>query len=459
MHGQFRNLENRLQLNDHRLFFFLILLFGLILRVFSIEDNGLWVDEVWSMWASHSSRTIPEIIQLCIDDTHPPLFDILLHGALLITNDYEFTARYLSLIFGMLGLLLTYYYAHKLSDSKRIALISMALASFNYFHIIYSMEGRFYSLVYILSILSLGHLFLFVKHRRIKHLVIFVIVNILFVYTHYYGAIYLIVLSLLMLGLLLIKQINLKAFVFYTLGCVVVLISFLPWLPYMLSKEGVASWIPLPKLSDFFLYIGLYTGKNPIESAILFIPIVFAFTVYQKRKSLIILLVGSVLLGFLVPFLVSVISTPMLHVRYTIFYFPAMFILAAIFWDRLKWIPETTKKWLAAIVFLSMMASVMIFSVETKPGYKDGWKEASLILNRVDADRIYTEHLIYLNYYLDYHGAKSAGDLEDYARSEPNEFWWLSTIYDSKNLIEADQLEVVQEHPLPNGFILYKVRR
>jgi len=452
-------LEAKLNFHDHKFFFFIILGFGIILRIFSFEENGLWIDEIWSMHASKSTRTISEIIALCIADTHPPLFDILLNGVLKLTRDYEYTGRYLGLFFGVIGIAITHYYAFKISKSRRISLIAMALVSFNYFHIIYSFEGRFYSLVYIFSLVSVAELYLFMVNQKLKHLLIYVITNVLFVYTHYYGGILLTALSLIVLILLILKEISIKTFIQFATGCVLIFISFLPWLPYMLDKEGIVSWMNPPKPIEFLIYFALYTGKNPIETAVLFLPLLFTFKLYKTDRKLALLLVGSIVLGFLIPFIVSHAFTPLLHVRYTIIYLPSVLILATLFWDRLEIISENLKKWFAAFVFLSMMTSLLVFSPETKVGYKDDWKGASLLLYQFDAKNIYTEHNLYLNYYLDYHGDKSAGDLKDFSNSDAQEFWILSTPYDTERMFEGDNKHIIQENPLLRGFVLYKVQQ
>jgi len=455
----FSLLESKLNLYNYKLFIVAVLGFGIILRIFCFTENGLWIDEIWSMYASNSNRTISEIIALCIADTHPPLFDILLHGILHLTNDYEFTGRFVGLFFGVIGIALTHFYTFKITKSRRLSLITMALVSFNYFHIIYSFEGRFYSLVYILSLVSIAELYLFMVHHKLKHLVIFIITNIAFVYTHYYGGILLTALSLIVLILLLLREVSTKIFIQYALGCIIVFISFLPWLPYMLGKEGMVSWMQPPKPIEFLIYFALYTGKNPIETAILFLPLFFTFKLYKTDRKLAFLLVGSILLGFIIPFIVSHLFTPLLHVRYTIMYLPSILILAALFWDRLEIITENLKRWLAVIVFLSMMTSLLVFSPETKVGYKDDWKGASLILNRADAQDIFTEHNLYLNYYLDYHGDKIAGDSDAFLNSTTSDMWILRSPYDTENMFDKADLQIIQEHHLSNNFVLYQVLR
>lgn len=458
-HSFFSRFEDTLKLNNHKFFFFIILVFGIILRIFCLEENGLWIDEIWSMHYSHSSKTIAEIIAACKADTHPPFFDILLHVVLSFTNDYEFTGRYVGLFFGIIGIILTQYYVFKITQSRRISLIAMALVSLNYFHIIYSFEGRFYSLVYVLSLISIAEIILFLSYKKLKHLIIFAISNIVFVYTHYYGGILLTALSLVVGFLWIIKEISIKTFAKYLAACVVIFVSFLPWLPNMLGKEVVETWIKAPNPLEFFGYFALYSGRNPIETAIHFLPLIFIHKVYKFDKKIALLLAGSILLGFLIPFTISHLFTPMLHARYTIIYLPSIIILAAIFWVKLEIISDNLKRWIAALVFLSMMIVLLVLSTATKTGHKDGWREASLILNRTEAKDIFTEHDLYLNYYLNYHGNKTSGNFDGFKKSEANEMWLLSTPYDSNKMLEEMDFQVIQEHHLSNRFVLYQAFR
>lgn len=293
--------------NAHKILFCCILLIGTFLRLFTLELNSLWLDEIWSMNASSSTKTAWEIIEICKGDTHPPLFDIILNWALKIFNDAEFTGRYLAFFLGIIGMLATYLYANKISSNKKIALIAFGIVSLNYFHVIYSFEGRFYTLIYLLSLGCLAELYLFIKNNKIKSLVAFFIYAISILYTHYYGAILLLSLGIAIVILWLLKNISTKVFLKFLLTSILIVIAFTPWVPFVFAKSGTTSWMSTPKLIEFYKYYETYTGNNWAELIVLFLPLLLFFIKHKNHRQLSILLYACILLGFLIPYTASIL--------------------------------------------------------------------------------------------------------------------------------------------------------
>ena len=304
---------------QQKVVFLIVLLIGLVLRLFSIESNGLWLDEIWSMLALDPNQSWQEVIRNALNDTHPPLFDLLLFGSLKLTNNAEFTARYLALSIGLLGMVLSYYYGKKISGESKIGLLLMAVCSLNFFHIYYSIEGRFYSLLFLLSLMSIAEFYLYFRDGKKINAWRYLGSAILLCYTHYYGGILLASLSVVALVYWLSKEISKKQFLQFVGLQIMVLIAFSPCFPYLFKNSGGSSWMSVPSIGDFFNYFYLYSGKNPLEFAWLFLPLLFYFKV-DKDKKLKLLLYLSILLSFMIPFILSNISTPMLHKRYTLIY-------------------------------------------------------------------------------------------------------------------------------------------
>lgn len=437
----------------------LLFIAAFILRYFSLETNGLWIDELWSAQTSAKENSVTKIIELCMDDTHPPLFDILLHYCLVITNNGEFTGRYLALIFGILGVLATPWYTFKITQNKTTTLLALAIITFNYFHIIYSFEGRFYSLMYLFSLIIIAELLLFINTRSNKHLVLFSITTILFLYTHYYGGILLFALSSIILLLFLTKQLSLQLFLRYCLAAIICFVCFLPWFPKMLAKKGLSSWMSTPNIGDFFNYFYLYTGKNPFEFALLFIPLLLFYKQLKKDKVLFTVLCGTIFIGFLVPFIVSQISTPMLHHRYTFIYFPAIVILAAHFWSTTTITSGKVKKIGYAIVLLSIVGNLFFLRKSFYEGKKDPWKEIAHLLSEKKATVIVTENQRYLNYYLSKKDSPLAKNNIDINSITAQQFWFVQSAYDQKDIINEGKLRIIEQINFPQYFILYKVEK
>ena len=437
----------------------LLFIVAFFLRYFSLETNGLWIDEIWSMQTSAKENTVSQIIELCMLDTHPPLFDILLHYCLVLTNDAEFTGRNLALIIGMIGIFASSFYAFKITKSRAASLLTTAILSFNFFHIIYSFEGRFYTLLYLFSLIVIAELFLYFKNNQAKSLIFFSVVMTLFLYTHYYGAILLFVLSAIVFVLFVSKTISRKQFFGYCKAALICFIFFLPWLPQMLAKKEVSSWMSTPSIGNFFNYFYLYTGKNPFEFILLFLPLLLSFKLFNKHKLLFSILIGCILLGFLVPFVISNVSTPMLHYRYTFIYFPAVVLLAAIFWYDTDLINVKVKKIGFSIVVLSIIGNLFFLRKNFYEGNKDPWKEIAIYMKNTAPKIVLTEHSRYLNYYLKNYKLPEAKQT-DYINSDiTGSFWFLETGYDQRRLMNEGALVASDTIGFDSKFNLYKVQK
>ncbi len=440
-----------------RIYIFIILAVAFFLRYLGVSSSGLWLDEIWSMKASASHLSVSQIVEMCAGDTHPPLFDILLHYALVITSDAEYTGRYLALFFGMAGVVGTYYYTQRITGNRSTALLASAILGLNHFHIIYSFEGRFYTLIYIFSLMSIGEIYLFCRTKKSLHLIIFTVVNILFLYTHYYGGILLLGLYLGLLILLLLRRIDRKVVIYITLAYALILLVFLPWMPNMVSKSDLSSWMSTPHLTDFFNYFYLYSGKNPLEFLLLLLPLLLSFKKLKSGSPLYVLLYASIFFGFLVPYVISLVKLPMLHVRYTFIYLPAIVLLAAIFWSTLDAFKPKMKMFAYAGVLIFTLINLIFIRKSLQGNSKDQWKEVSAYLKSEGANLVIAEQAWYLDYYLERDGLEPAVVPEEVETNLNSPFWILETNYDSGNILESNGLKVLEIIEF-KGFSLHRAQ-
>ena len=104
----------------------LVLLFVLIggfLRVFLLANNGMWLDETFSVWLAKQS--VPDMLQWIIRiDQHPPLYYLLLHYWIVLQGDAPYDVRLLSVFFGTATIPIIYLIGRRLSG----ALVGLAAA-------------------------------------------------------------------------------------------------------------------------------------------------------------------------------------------------------------------------------------------------------------------------------------------------------------------------------------------
>ena len=407
------------------------------------------------MITSAQDKSAIDIINACKTDTHPPLYDLLLHYVLVLFGDKDITARLLSLIIGLFSIIATYYYTLKISKSHLAAFLSFSLISLSYFHIYYSNEGRFYTFLYLLSLGVIAQLYLYLKENRKSDLVLFTLFSFIISYTHYYGVILLFGLSLIVLFLWIIKEINNKTLINFIISGGIILLLFLPWLPYMFSGSEGESWMNQAGFGQFFEYLYNYTGKNPIEFTFVLLALIFSAKYWSSNKKLYSILYGSILLGFLIPLLVSYLSIPMLHIRYTLIYFPSLIILVAIFWDKTEWLNTRKKNAVFIVVFLAILINFFFINDITTEGiHKEQWKDIAIDIAKVNHDEnesVYAELKHYLNYYLEKYDHKDAQTFTNYEGEEA--FWLHRTPYDSVEKLGME-FKITQSIDYGNNFVL-----
>ncbi|MFQ5885885.1 MAG: glycosyltransferase family 39 protein [Anaerolineae bacterium] len=134
----------------------ILLAFGL--RLYRLEAKNLWQDEGLS--AYRASQSLPFILSNTIfiqgyptHDTQPPLYFILLHLVFRLAGRSEFSGRFLSLLFTVLVVPLTYLTGKRLL-SQAAGIWASSLAALSPLYLWYAQELRMYSLLVFLGLLS-----------------------------------------------------------------------------------------------------------------------------------------------------------------------------------------------------------------------------------------------------------------------------------------------------------------
>lgn len=153
-------------------------------RLWRLTDSCLWFDEIFSVHAAtHSWSAILNFISL--DLIHPPLFYLLLKAWIALGGEGLFWLRLLPVIFSIVAIFPFLALCRELKLKLPTQLIALFLLAINGSLIKYAQEVRMYSLVMCLSLFSM---WLFARwFYRDRGFLALVIVNILLVYTHYFG--------------------------------------------------------------------------------------------------------------------------------------------------------------------------------------------------------------------------------------------------------------------------------
>ncbi|MGQ9491745.1 MAG: glycosyltransferase family 39 protein [Anaerolineae bacterium] len=183
----------------------MLTLVGLALRAARLDFQPLWWDEGYSVW--FATHPLGQMAALTAEDIHPPLYYALLHGWIRLYGTAPAALRLLSVVCGTLTIPALYLAGRQLTGSRRMALLATALLAVNPLHIFYSQEIRMYGLVALLSVGVLAaawRLFdteprrpedteRFAVSLRLRvpvsphHLVTYILLTTLALYTQYYA--------------------------------------------------------------------------------------------------------------------------------------------------------------------------------------------------------------------------------------------------------------------------------
>jgi len=315
-------------------FLVLIFLFAFFIRVYSLNDPSLWIDEATSSVASKMilSKGLPIFDSGLLYD-RAYVFHYSQAFFLLFSNT-DFSARFASVIFGLLIILLAYFIGQEYSKSGGV--ISALFMSVFYLEVFYSRQARFYQLFQLMFFLSLYFLYKSKKNPKFLYaslVALFITINVQIA-----G---LVLIPFFIVHILLYSKKWWKS------------LSILPAIP-LLQKFFSAKGLSADSASSAVNYASryaAYTG-NLLYMIILFVPgVVWSF--FKKKRLTLLIILPSVVL------LVGIFSLQTFAFRYAYF---AVFPLVLYFSLLMSYLYEKYGKIiLVLIVVLVIFPSNLFF--------------------------------------------------------------------------------------------------
>ena len=173
--------------NYQNKFFLLIVISGIILRMYNINFDDLWYDEIISFWVANPIHTTSESFKIHNNiEVAPPAFNFLLKFFFQLFSYDVSLGRYLVAIFSILTIITTYYLSKILIGN--FFLLPTFLVSFNIYLIKYSQELRVYSVLIFFATLSLFLFFKLLKKNPKKiDAIYFLITLLILVFLHFFS--------------------------------------------------------------------------------------------------------------------------------------------------------------------------------------------------------------------------------------------------------------------------------
>lgn len=160
-----------------------ITIFALLMRVVMLQNYGdLLLDELYSWYFASQNNVIDTVLELIKQDIHMPLYFIILHFWMKIFGQSDVSMHSCTL-FLTIPLIPISFYTMKYFFNKTTGYFSAILMAINAWGIYYSIEVRFYGMVFVLALLSA---FCFAKMLETfdkKYIWAFVISHALLIYT------------------------------------------------------------------------------------------------------------------------------------------------------------------------------------------------------------------------------------------------------------------------------------
>lgn len=369
----------------------LLIVFSAYLRFKKLTYQSLWLDELYSINLTTRS-SILKIINYCMArDVHPPFYYLSLKIWENIFGVNEYSVRFLSAVFGVLGVFSIYFLGKELF-SKRVGLFSAAILSSNYFHLYYSQEVRMYSLLFLLSTLSFLFLIKLIKAPSKINAFLYITFTLSLIYTHYFGFFsFVSQIIFLVFFILTGSRHKDKIFLKHILFSVsTISILYFPWIFSIFRLIKLKSfWIPKPPLDFYVDYFKAFFGYEPF--LVTLFSVLFLIYLLDKTEETFkqhkFLLLCWIIITLFIPYLRSLNHPSLLQAKYAIAILPALIIIVSKGIDSFS---EMTTQYLL-IMLIIIMSLINIFYTQNYYGKitKQQWREAASLVLELDRKQIY----------------------------------------------------------------------
>lgn len=181
-----------------------VFLLGVGLRLIFIDKpDGLWNDEYVS-WYIASIPYGKAFWQAVFAQCHMPLYYLYLKFFIHFFGNGDLMLRLTSVLPGILSILSMYFVGKEFKDEKS-GILCASFTALSSFLIYFSQEVRFYSLLFLFASLSLLFTFKLIKKQNLSNFIFYIISNLLIIFTHTIGFIY-VIFNLIFVSLFLRKE-------------------------------------------------------------------------------------------------------------------------------------------------------------------------------------------------------------------------------------------------------------
>ena len=389
------------------------LFFGVILRLYNLNYDNLWFDEIASFWVSDPFISLSESYERNrLAESQPFLFNYLLKLIHNVFGYKTYIGRYFTATFGILSIISITYLSRLLKRNNSFVLVAF-LVSFNVFLIKYSQEARVYAFLFFICSLSIIFLIKSFKsydsgENLFSNTSLYILFQSLAFLTHPFSIIFFFSLISYYFFYYLKYRKNL---VFLNYSILLLLIFLAIYLPIYLGEvQQFPSWIQQPDLKFFTnFYFSTFFGSRLLGliHLILLLSLIFCFrNKVIKNINLITLLIIFIFLSYFTPLLYGWLIRPVIFSRYIIFVLiPIIIILSYLIYEIER--KKIKNLLILTIVFLTFgnQFSESNFKqfYEVRPKYKPDYYQSLKTIYDSEHKKYFINHnfLDKENFYLD----------------------------------------------------------
>ena len=392
-------IEKKIFFEKKFILFLIICFIALFLRIYQINFDDLWFDELSSLWIAEPNITFKETIARNIELNKGPhlVFTLILKYFFLMFGYNPDIARFVPMIFSTISVPALMYLVSIIKKDKSWLLVGF-LVSINFYSISYSQEIRSYSLIFFLSIINLIFFIKILNNHKLIFFIFYYLVSLIGACNHIFF--FIIIFSQSIFIIFFFKN-NKKKIIYFYLNVIVIFFSYLfimydSLLAQLLIKDF---WIESVKI-DFFLnyYFSRFFGSK-IMGAIYLIILIYLLWLNKKHileySNKLFLFLLLLINSYLLPLAYGFFKMPILTDRYIIFVLIPILILISILTLSLK-----NKKIMNSILFVIILSTLTNNYIEifkrknTKPEFK---KSINYISNSKSENLILMDNENYVN--------------------------------------------------------------
>ncbi|WP_161973170.1 glycosyltransferase family 39 protein [Halostella litorea] len=400
---------------------------AIILRLIDITD-ALWLDEAFTLHFLREYSYIGLVLELPVDDVHPPLYYVLLKPIVTVFGTSELALRSLSIVASAATVPVIAEIGRKI-HSRQSGLIAAIVVVVAPYQVLFAQEARMYALLILLTAVSYLTLLGSISQPSWRRIVVYTVSTFLLAMTHAFALFVVVAQNVTIATILVSRWISdserhgvadifsylqeESLVVRWAVSQVALLTLISPWIYILATKssnqEGARTF--LPGVKELFAPLIQYFGPLPFSALnyalavgialLILVAILVLFPrlrgaavspskVGSEEKSL---LQGAVLVPWaampiILPFMISYLAIPIYTVRYTAPASLGIYLLVAIGVTQIN--RDYARIALVCVLIVTALIPLSGIYMNEERGE---WRQAT---NHIESNTDATDRLIYL---------------------------------------------------------------